>query len=89
MSFDDRDLGDGGALLFDRDDYLIFGYRFPVGIQMTFHSWRLTFRTRLSEAGVSDDLAKRLGGWIEDATAARYDHAERIAELREAIEKVA
>jgi integrase len=34
----------------------------------TFHSWRHTFRTRLSEAGVSDDLAKRLGGWTEDAT---------------------
>jgi integrase len=55
--------------------------------RLTFHSWRHTFRTRLSEAGVSDDLAKRLGGWTEDATAARYDHAERIAELREAIEK--
>ena len=53
----------------------------------TFHSWRHTFRTRLSEAGVSDDLAKRLGGWTEDATAARYDHAERIAELRAAVEK--
>ena len=24
----------------------------------TFHSWRHTFRTRLSEAGVSDDLAR-------------------------------
>ncbi len=55
--------------------------------EYTFHSWRHTFRTRLSEAGVADDLAKRLGGWTEDATAARYDHAERIAELRAAIEK--
>ncbi len=53
----------------------------------TFHSWRHTFRTRLSEAGVSDDLAKRLGGWTEDTTAARYDHAERITELRAAVEK--
>jgi len=53
----------------------------------TFHSWRHTFRTRLSEAGVSDDLAKRLGGWTEDSTSARYDHAERIAELRAAVEK--
>ena len=52
-----------------------------------FHSWRHTFRTRLSEAGVSDDLAKRLGGWAEDATAARYDHAERVEELRAAVEK--
>ena len=55
--------------------------------QYTFHSWRHTFRTRLSEAGVSDDLAKRLGGWTEDATAARYDHAERVEELRAAVEK--
>ena len=52
-----------------------------------FHSWRHTFRTRLSEAGVSDDLAKRLGGWTDDATAARYDHAERVEELRTAVEK--
>ena len=41
----------------------------------------------LSEAGVSDDLAKRLGGWTENATAARYDHAERVEELRAAVEK--
>lgn len=55
----------------------------------TFHSWRHTFRTRLSEAGVSEEMAKRLGGWTEDATAARYDHAERITEMREAVEKAA
>ena len=36
---------------------------------------------------MSDDLAKRLGGWTEDATAARYDHAERLEELRAAVEK--
>ncbi len=53
----------------------------------TFHSWRHTFRTRLSEAGVSDDIAKRLGGWTQDTTAMRYDHAERIEALREAVEK--
>jgi len=51
----------------------------------TFHSWRHTFRTRLSEAGVSDDIAKRLGGWTSDTTAARYDHAARIEEMRSAI----
>ncbi len=57
-----------------------------IGAGYTFHSWRHTFRTRLSEAGVSDDIAKRLGGWTKDATAARYDHAERAAEIRAAIE---
>jgi hypothetical protein len=36
---------------------------------------------------VPDGLAKRSGGWTEDTTAARYDHAERIAELRAAVEK--
>ena len=36
---------------------------------------------------MSDDLAKRLGGWTENATAARYDHAERAEELRAAVEK--
>jgi len=55
----------------------------------TFHSWRHTFRTRLSEAGVSDDIAKRLGGWTSDTTAARYDHAARIEEMRAAIEATA
>ena len=57
--------------------------RFPLAPAI-FHCWRHTFRTRLSEAGVSDDLAKRRGGWTEDATAARYDHAERVEELRAA-----
>ena len=47
---------------------------------------RHTFRTRLSEAGVADDIAKRLGGWTEDATAALYDHADRIPEIRAALE---
>jgi integrase len=57
--------------------------------EFTFHSWRHTFRTRLSEAGVSDDMAKRLGGWTSDTTAARYDHASRIEEMRAAIASTA
>lgn len=56
------------------------------GKGFTFHSWRHTFRTRLSEAGVADDIAKRLGGWTQDKTAAHYDHAERLDELRTAVE---
>ena len=52
----------------------------------TFHSWRHTFRTRLAAAGVSDEIAKRLGGWTEDATAMRYDHDGRLKEMREAVE---
>lgn len=59
------------------------------GRGFTFHSWRHTFRTRLSEAGVSDDVAKRLGGWRVDKTAMRYDHAERIDEMRRAVEAAA
>lgn len=53
---------------------------------ITFHSWRHTFRTRLAEAGVSDDLAKRLGGWTQDATVKRYDHADKTEEIRRALE---
>lgn len=34
-----------------------------------------------------DDLAKRLGGWTEDATVARYDPAECVEALRAAVEK--
>ena len=52
---------------------------------ITFHSWRHTFRTRLAEAGVSDDLAKRLGGWTVDTTVQRYDHADKTDEIRRAI----
>lgn len=53
---------------------------------ITFHSWRHTFRTRLAEAGVSSDLAKKLGGWTQDATAQRYDHADKTEEIRRALE---
>ncbi len=56
------------------------------GHGFTFHSWRHTFRTRLAEAGVSDDIAKRLGGWTQDKTAERYDHADRLEEIRKAVE---
>ncbi len=52
----------------------------------TFHSWRHTFRTRLSEAGVSDDIARRMGGWTQQETALRYDHATRLEERRKAME---
>ena len=53
---------------------------------ITFHSWRHTFRTRLAEAGISDDLAKRLGGWTNDKIIERYDHADKTDEIRRAIE---
>ena len=42
--------------------------------------------TRLAEAGVSSDLAKRLGGWTQDATVQRYDHADKTEEIRRALE---
>jgi len=32
------------------------------------------------------ESTKRLGGWTEDATAALYDHADRIPEIRAALE---
>lgn len=54
----------------------------------TFHSFRHTFRTRLAEAGVSDEIAKKLGGWTNDKMASHYDHAKRIEELRAAVGKI-
>jgi len=54
----------------------------------TFHSFRHTFRTRLGEAGVSKDLAQKLGGWTNDTMADHYDHSERIEELRAAVSKI-
>lgn len=53
----------------------------------TFHSYRHTFRTRLKEAGVPDELAKELGGWTQDATLARYNHADETEKLRAMMEK--
>ncbi len=53
----------------------------------TFHSYRHTFRTRLKEAGVPDELAKELGGWTQDATLARYNHADETERLRAMMEK--
>lgn len=55
------------------------------GAGFTFHSWRHTFRTRLSEAGVSDEIANRLGGWRNTSTSIRYDHDGRAKELQEAV----
>lgn len=51
----------------------------------TFHSWRHTFRTRLADAGVSDEAARRLGGWTNLGMAAHYDHSKHLPELRAAI----
>ena len=41
---------------------------------VTFHSWRHTFRTRISEAGASQEIAMALGGWTQAATAGMYSH---------------
>ena len=54
----------------------------------TFHSWRHTFRTRLAEAGVSDEVARRLGGWTNLGMAAHYDHASHIAEMMDAVDRM-
>jgi integrase len=40
----------------------------------TFHSWRHTFRTRISEAGAPQEIAMALGGWSQAATAGMYSH---------------
>ena len=53
----------------------------------TFHSFRHYFRTRLAAAGVSDDVAMRLGGWTQRNTAARYDHDDHREQLADAISR--
>ena len=58
-----------------------------IGEGYTFHSWRHTFASRLADAGVSTELIKKMGGWTQTATALRYQHSERIEELREAISR--
>ena len=59
------------------------------GKGFTFHSLRHTAATRLAEAGVGIETRKRILGHTEDATAERYDHAEHLAEIKEAMEKAA
>lgn len=59
------------------------------GRGLSFHSYRHTFRTRLKEAGVPDEIAKELGGWTQDATLARYNHADETERLRKMMEKIA
>jgi len=54
----------------------------------TFHSWRHTFRTRLAEAGISDDIAKRLGGWTNDKMSMHYAHGGREPEMRKAVDSI-
>jgi integrase len=51
----------------------------------TFHSFRHFFRTQLARAGISDDVAMRLGGWTKRDTAARYDHDDHREQLAAAI----
>ena len=53
-----------------------------------FHDFRHTFASRLADAGVSTDVIQKLGGWNVTATALRYQHSERLGELREAIRAV-
>ncbi len=55
--------------------------------KFTFHSWRHTFRTRLGEAGVPDEVAARFG-WTNLAMSRHYDHAGHEAEMRDAVERL-
>jgi integrase len=79
--------------LYYPEQYLPFKFRKVLELakiegRYTFHSFRHTFRTRLAEAGVSDEIAKRLGGWTNDKMADHYDHSKRIEELRAAVAKI-
>jgi integrase len=51
----------------------------------TFHSFRHYFRTQLAKAGVSDEIAMKLGGWTQRTTADRYDHDGRAKEKAAAV----
>lgn len=42
-------------------------------------------QNRRAEAGVPDEIARRLGGWTNLRMAAHYDHASHLGEMREAI----
>lgn len=56
---------------------------------ITIHSWRHTFVTRLSEAGIDKETRKRLAGHTQDATSDRYNHAKYYDADLKAIESAA
>jgi len=60
-----------------------------IGEGWTFHSWRHTFRSRLADAGVDMETAKRLCGHTQDETSRHYDHAAHLEEYKRAIDAAA
>jgi integrase len=60
-----------------------------IGEGWTFHSWRHTFRSRLADAGVDMETAKRLCGHTQDETSRHYDHAAHLDEYKKAIDAAA
>lgn len=54
--------------------------------KLSFHCWRHTFATRLSEAGIDKDTRMALGGWTVDETERIYNHD--WASLKAAIDKM-
>lgn len=44
------------------------------GAHITFHCWRHTFRTAMSEAKVPQEVAMRIAGWTNQSTAEIYNH---------------
>jgi len=60
-----------------------------IGEGWTFHSWRHTFRSRLADAGVDMETAKRLCGHTQDETSRHYDHAAHLDEYKRAIDAAA
>lgn len=54
--------------------------------KLSFHNWRHTFATRLSEAGIDKDTRMALGGWTVDETERIYNHD--WASLKAAIDKM-
>ena len=63
------------------------GIKAHPGECLTFHCFRHSFRTRLSAAGVSDEVARRLGGWRSDVAERVYDHD--LSRLRQAVAALA
>ena len=59
-----------------------------IGGYHDFHSWRHTFRSMLAAAGVSDETARRMGGWTNLTMAAHYDHDSHLGEMRDAVNAI-
>lgn len=64
-----------------RSNWIVFNLERAIAAQRVFYGQQPG-----QQPCQASGCGQRLGGWTEDATAALYDHADRIPEIRAALE---